>query len=79
MSRAVYLDGRTDNIKCSLGSDVSLIAKVMDLSQKYKDLCYEWTVDGKTLLEELKDFLTDKDIIAKINPKNVYVVTAYDW
>ena len=33
---------------------------------------------GKTLLIELKEFLTE-EVVEKINPKYEYVLTAYDW
>ena len=79
MSRAIYLDGLTDGVKFTLSPDVSLIAKIMELSQKYEDTAYKWTVDGKTLIKELEEFSVGQEIILKINPEYEYVLTAYDW
>ena len=78
MSRAIYLDGLTDGVKFTLRPDVSLIAKIMDLSQKYENTAYKWTLDGKTLIEVLKEFSVGAEVIQNINPKNEYILTAFD-
>jgi hypothetical protein len=78
MSRAIYLDGLTDGVKFTLRPDVSLIAKIMDLSQKYENTAYKWTLDGKTLIEVLKEFSVGAEVIQNINPKNEYLLTAFD-
>ena len=79
MSRAIYLDGLTDGVKFTLSPDVSLIAKIMELSQKYESTAYKWTLDGKNLIKELEEFSISQEIISKINPEYEYVLTAYDW
>ena len=78
MSRAIYLDGLTDGVKFTLRPDVSLIAKIMDLSQKYENTAYKWTLDGKTLIEVLKEFSVGAEVIQNINPKNEYLLMAFD-
>ena len=78
MSRAIYLDGLTDGVKFTLRPDVSLLAKIMDLSQKYENTAYKWTLDGKTLIEVLKEFSVGAEVIQNINPKNEYLLTAFD-
>ena len=78
MSRAIYLDGLTDGVKFTLRPDVSLISEIMDASQKYENTAYKWTLDGKTLIEVLKAFSVNAEVIESINPKNEYLLTAFD-
>ena len=78
MSRAIYLDGLTDGVKFTLRPDVSHIAKIMDLSQKYENTAYKWTLDGKTLIEVLKEYSVGAEVIQNINPKNENILTAFD-
>ncbi len=77
--RYVTLFGLDDGVRAELGSDVGLIADVMEKGIGVDYLIYKWKTDGKTLKEFLKEHKVDERVGAEIVDGNRYEITAYDW
>lgn len=80
--RSTTLSGKEDGLKCELGSDVSLIAAVMEIGRctDPSGLIFEATFSGK----ELKAFLLKHApgriaLWEDLRDDNTYTLTAYDW
>lgn len=77
--REVVLYGLDDGIRAELGSDVGVIADVMEKGEGVDYLIYKWKLDGKTLKTFLKAHKIEERVKAGIKDENRYEITAYDW
>lgn len=77
--REVVLYGLDDGIRAELGSDVGVIADVMEKGEGVDYLIYKWKLDGKTLKTFLKAHKIEERVKARIKDENRYEITAYDW
>ena len=77
--RCTTVRGLNDTLHIDLGSDVGLIAFVMENGRSSDALIYELTLDGEGLLAVLENFGLNKKFGDMIIPENTYVITAYDW
>lgn len=77
--RYTIVKGLNDDIYLDLGTNVSIICKVMDIGKALDALTYEVTVNGNELISFLKLFNLTEALKADIKPENQYVITAYDW
>ncbi len=78
--RSTTVKGLNDNLRHDFGSDVSMVATVMNIGVCTAPLCYEKKLNGK----ELKEFYRSakvgfKHYYDEIIDENEYLITAYDW
>ena len=77
--RELILFGLDDGIRAELGSDVGVIADVMEKGVCVDYLIYKWKTDGKSLKTFLKAHKLEGRVKAEIKEENRYEITAYDW
>ena len=77
--RYTLVKGVKDSIRLDLGSDVSIICKVMDIGKALDALTFEVTLNGSELREFLRSFKLTEALKADIKKENLYIITAYDW
>jgi hypothetical protein len=76
--RCVFIRCLNESLRIELGSDVGIIAKVIEIGRCRDFLIYEARLNGKELLEFLDEFNLRSKYEHLINSAYNYEIVAYD-
>lgn len=77
--RSVIVKGIDDNLRIELSREVDVVFAVIEKGKAIDAITYELEVDGKSLINFIKENKITNKIITNIKDNNRYLIIAYDW
>ena len=77
--RSANIKSTKGDLRIELGSDVSIIAEVIEIGRCIDYLIYEAELNGAELIAFLKKFHLEQQYESMIDLDDLYIITAYDW